>query len=55
MKCAFEIIDAATDLWMLHHQCKTCQLCLTTKTTLWRRHGRYTILCNKCGIRCKKK
>lgn len=29
---------------------KRCQLCGATKTPLWRRNSRYSMLCNACGL-----
>jgi transcription elongation factor Elf1 len=32
---------------------KTCQICKTTTTPLWRKSKKYTVLCNRCGIKCR--
>ena len=49
-----EIIEAANILWNIHYVNKTCQICLTKKTCLWRKNKVFECLCNRCALRIAK-
>ena len=38
-----EIIEAANILWNIHYVNKTCQICLTKKTCLWRKNNKLNL------------
>ena len=49
-----EIIEAANTLWEIHYTIKTCQICKTQETCLWRKNIIHKSLCNRCGLKVAK-
>jgi hypothetical protein len=49
-------VEAINNLWYFkYHNNKTCQLCQTNNTPLWRKTTGYIMLCNRCGLQNTKK
>lgn len=50
------LINAANTLWIIKYKTnKKCQLCSARTSGAWRRTCQLHMLCNRCGIREKKK
>ena len=49
-------LEALNNLWYFkYHNNKTCQLCNTRETPLWRKNNVYKMLCNRCGLQYRNK